>query len=148
MDKLWIKKPRNTLEYQVGLDRFLDFAFEHSSSAGTIVCPCSKCGFRKWLTRQEMYDHLLCKPFPESYTVWCHHGETLLGESVVCPPVIEENLANEVHMLGTVNEDPTQIMINDAFGFSRMHANEEPFPPSTEQNDEGEGSMPEQMYVI
>ena len=56
MDKSWIKLPRNTPEYLVGLNNFLDFVFQYGAS--------SKCGFRKWRTREKVYDHLLCKPFP------------------------------------------------------------------------------------
>ena len=63
MDKSWIKLPRNTQTYLVGLNSFLDFAFQHGASASTIICPCSKCGFRKWRTQQEVYDHLVCKLF-------------------------------------------------------------------------------------
>jgi len=64
MDKSWIKLPHNTPQYLVGLNNFLDFAFQYGANAITIICPCSKCGFRKWRTREEVYDHLLCKPFP------------------------------------------------------------------------------------
>ena len=108
MDKSWIKKPRNTLEYHQGLNGFLDFAFEHSSCESRIICPCNKCGFRKWKTRQEVYDHLICKPFPETYTFWCDHGETLLGESVSCPPIIHESLVDEDILPQIVVEDPMQ----------------------------------------
>jgi len=38
MDKSWIKLPRNTPEYLVGLNNFLDFAFQYGASANTIVC--------------------------------------------------------------------------------------------------------------
>ena len=103
MDKSWIKMPRNTLEYQAGLNKFLDFAFEHDSSAGTILCPCHKCSFRKWKSRQEVFDDLMCKPFPQSYTFWDHHGETLLNEPIVHPSSVEENLVDEDHM--TSDED-------------------------------------------
>lgn len=141
MDKSWIKLPRNTHAYLVGLNVFLDFAFQNSSSVGTIICPCSNCSFRKWKTQQEVYDHLVCKPFPEGYTFWCRHGETLSGESIVCPPVIQDNLVNEDPMPSDVNEDPMQTMINDAFKFSRMQANEDPFP--AEHKGASEGGMPE-----
>jgi hypothetical protein len=101
MDKSWIKMPRNSARYQAGLNGFLDFAFEHGSSADTILCPCDKCDFRKWKSRQEVLDDFLCKPFPSSYTFWYHHGE-ILGESVVHRSINEEGLVAGDHMPSTV----------------------------------------------
>ncbi|XP_057437004.1 uncharacterized protein LOC130729311 isoform X2 [Lotus japonicus] len=117
IDKSWIKKPRNTLEYLAGLNSFLDFAFEHNSGSNTIICPCDKCGFKKWHIRDEVLDHLLCKPFPNGYTFWHRHGETRQREFVLRTPSIEES---------TRNEDPIQSTISDAFGFSNR-MNEEPY---------------------
>ena len=116
MDKSWIRKPRNTLEYVAGLNGFLDFAFEHNSGSNSIICPCDKCGFNKWHTRDEVLDHLLCKPFPDGYTFWYRHGETRDTEATVTTTIMEES---------THNEDPIQSMIIDAFGFAN-HINEEP----------------------
>lgn len=56
IDKSWIDKPHDTLEYENGLIKFLNFAFEHKSIDGLkIKCPCSKCGFKKWRTWDEAY---------------------------------------------------------------------------------------------
>ena len=75
MDKSWILKSRTSIEYLIGLNGFLDFALQHCSINNRIKCPCPKCKFRKWLTRDEAYDHLVCKPFPVGYTQWIFHGE-------------------------------------------------------------------------
>jgi len=56
------------------LNIFLDFAFEHGNGL-VIKCPCSKCGFRKWQTRDVAQEHLICRPFPENYKTWYFHGE-------------------------------------------------------------------------
>ena len=122
MDKSWIKLSCNTPEYLVGLNNFLDFAFQYGASANTIVCPCSKCGFRKWRTREEVYDHLLCKPFPQGYTFLCRHGESISGEPI---------MVNGDGMRNTEYEYPMQIMINDAFGLSNTYTNEESFRTTT-----------------
>lgn len=37
MDKSWIEMPRNTMAYEKGVKRFIDFAFERSSIEGKIV---------------------------------------------------------------------------------------------------------------
>ena len=43
-DKEWIFMPRTTPEYDNGLQRFLDFAFEHRSIDGKFIkCPCPEC---------------------------------------------------------------------------------------------------------
>lgn len=145
--------PRNTAEYEAGLNGFLDFAFQHCSSAGTILCPCSKCGFRKWRTRQEAYDHLICKPFPETYTFWSQHGEKMIRNSIGGMTEIEEDLAHEDHMQGRINnisnEEPMRNLINDAFEFSRIpNVEEDPFPPTTEQAERAENAKAKQFYNL
>ena len=76
MDKSWIDMPRNTTKYLDGLNKFLDFAFEFRSINDTIRCPCPRCHCNKWETRDVVFDHLICKLFPEKYKVWIWHGET------------------------------------------------------------------------
>ncbi|XP_027915007.1 uncharacterized protein LOC114174367 [Vigna unguiculata] len=153
MDKSWIKLPRNTPAYLVGLNSFLDFAFQHGASAGlnsfldfafqhgasasTIICPCSKCSFRKWRTRQEVSDHLVCKPFPQGYTFWCRHRETMSGEHV---------LVNGEGITNIENKNPMQIMINDAFGLFGTCTNEESFTSSFEHRDEVERDVLESQH--
>ncbi|KAL4390376.1 hypothetical protein AHAS_Ahas03G0138900 [Arachis hypogaea] len=67
MDKSWITKPRNSIEYKRGIKRFINFTFENSL-VETIVCPYLKCNFRKKkVTKSEMYDHLIYTPFPKEY---------------------------------------------------------------------------------
>ncbi|PIN23770.1 hypothetical protein CDL12_03504 [Handroanthus impetiginosus] len=41
MDKSWITKPQNTVKYEWG----------HRCVDDQVICPRSKCGFRKWKTR-------------------------------------------------------------------------------------------------
>ncbi|XP_017415953.1 uncharacterized protein LOC108326871 [Vigna angularis] len=75
MDKSWITKPQNTVEYSIGLEKFLDFAFENGASGDTIRCSCPKCGFVKWQTRGIVEEHLILKQFPINYVIWNLHGE-------------------------------------------------------------------------
>ncbi|CAN1180729.1 hypothetical protein LINPERHAP2_LOCUS34933 [Linum perenne] len=108
MDKSWIYKPRLSPEYMAGLESFLDFAFSNNNGGEQILCPCPKCGFKKWLCRDDVYEHLLRKPFPQGYSIWDRHGEhNFASSSGINPPT-------RVH-----NYDPTgslRAMINDAFG--------------------------------
>ncbi|XP_061358361.1 uncharacterized protein LOC133302572 [Gastrolobium bilobum] len=135
MDKSWIKKPQNSIEYDEGVRRFIDFGFQHSSIEGKILCPCSPCGFRKWLSKEDVYDHLLCKKFPEGYTFWFYHGESKVAST--------SNVAGEAMSHGAqnqnVNVDPIFNMINDAFGVNRQRDNEVQFQQN--ENIEQEEGM-------
>jgi len=76
IDKSWISKPRNTIEYANGLNEFLEFAFGHANGI-VIKCLCSKCGFKKWQTRDVVQEQLTCSTFPQNYQTWYMHGEGL-----------------------------------------------------------------------
>ncbi|XP_061350161.1 uncharacterized protein LOC133295350 [Gastrolobium bilobum] len=115
MDKSWIDMPRNSVEYLHGLNKFLDFAFEKRSVNGAIKCPCAKCRFNKWETRDIVLDHLICKPFPKNYKVWIWHGETYETVTSRDCQVMQGSLATE---------NPILDMINDAFGVNKRHASE------------------------
>ena len=103
MDESWIMMPRNSPVYEHGVRGFIDFAFKHHSVEGKIICHCSLCGFRKWQTREDVYDHLICKQFPRGYTFWHYHGEANLGETSNAVGRDISNVEQDV----TVNEDPT-----------------------------------------
>ncbi|XP_074576082.1 uncharacterized protein LOC141832476 [Curcuma longa] len=131
MDKSWILKPRDTPEYIDGLLKFLDFAFANASSDNRIKCPCSRCGFRLFQTREEVYDHLLLRPFPPGYTVWLLHGERGEGET--------SSYVHETQHTKS-SEDPIRDMIQDAFIFPIPNVSQD----STMHDplNEGEGRMP------
>ncbi|XP_052181001.1 uncharacterized protein LOC127794134 [Diospyros lotus] len=133
MDKSWITKPRNTHEFQEGVQGFLEFAFAHRSVEGKIKCPCPDCVFRNWETRAVVYDHLICRGFPTTYTIWFWHGESTTGETSNSTPSIQNPL---------YSHDPIHNMINDAFGISRDHVNVEACT-SHQPVHEGEERMPE-----
>ena len=44
MDRLWMKKPRTSLEYQRGVDEFLEHAAQNAGVGNHIYCPCLGCG--------------------------------------------------------------------------------------------------------
>nr|XP_009789966.1 PREDICTED: uncharacterized protein LOC104237505 [Nicotiana sylvestris] len=113
MDKSWIEKPRNTNEYWLGLDKFLDFAFKNAAVEDTIRCPCPKCGFGKWHTREIVHDHLICKSFPQNYVIWNLHGE----KQVVAPSGDRDVMQEMFHP-----ENLIETMLNDAFGYDRHQA--------------------------
>lgn len=69
MDKSWIRQPQNSDEYKLGLKKSLDFAFKNATVEDTIRCPCPLCCFGKWKTREEVYNDLICKSFPQNYVI-------------------------------------------------------------------------------
>ena len=131
MDKSWILKPRDTPEYMDGLLKFLDFAFANASSDNRIKCPCSRCGFRLFQTREEVYDHLLLRPFPQGYTIWLLHGEKGEGETSTYRQQAQHTKSYD---------EPMNDMIHDAFIFHRTLASED--SRINETINRGEGRMP------
>ncbi|XP_028184582.1 uncharacterized protein LOC114371312 [Glycine soja] len=113
MDKSWISKARNSIDYSIGLSKFLDFAFKNGVVGETIRCPCPKCGFMKWQTRDIVEDHLLYKPFPQNYVIWDLHGEKQALESSQVEDVFQDS--------GVQPQNPMEMMINDAFEQYRQH---------------------------
>lgn len=65
INKSWISN-QNTIKYPNGLNVFLEFAFEHANGH-VIKCPCSKCDFKKWQTKDVVHEHLTCKSFLKNY---------------------------------------------------------------------------------
>ena len=59
----------------LGLNQFLDFAFNNGAIGDKIKCPCPRCGFGKCQTRNIVFDHLINKSFPKNYITLVMHGE-------------------------------------------------------------------------
>ncbi|XP_074346475.1 uncharacterized protein LOC141685261 [Apium graveolens] len=61
MDKSWISKDRDSLEFEIGVEEFLIFAEENCKDPKRIPCPCGRCvNFKKFSTkiiRGHIYDH-------------------------------------------------------------------------------------------
>ncbi|XP_027351206.1 uncharacterized protein LOC113862314 [Abrus precatorius] len=110
MDKSWIDMPRNTPQYVEGLNSFLNFAFANRSVEGGIICPCPKCKFNRWKSREEVYDHLIVKPFLKGYTVWLRHGEISHADTIVERPSMSREIEDRV-----IASDPICDMVNDIF---------------------------------
>ena len=78
----------------------------------------SKCGFKKWKTRDVVHEHLTCRYFPQNYKIWYLHGEG--------PSVTESVDATSVHAVEDFIELQNQMedMLNDTFGFVGHDVNE------------------------
>lgn len=78
MDNTWMKFPRNSEVYMLGLGQFLDFAFfqENTGVEGMILRPCKTCKNGICLLRKDVEVHLRRVGFINGYTQWIAHGET------------------------------------------------------------------------
>ncbi|XP_074343040.1 uncharacterized protein LOC141680825 [Apium graveolens] len=75
MDKSWISKDRDSLEFEIVVEEFLIFAEENCKDPKRIPCPCGRCvNFKKFSTkiiRGHIYDH----GFSLGYVDWIWHEE-------------------------------------------------------------------------
>ncbi|XP_025662248.1 uncharacterized protein [Arachis hypogaea] len=140
IDKSWIHKSITSTEYKCGVEEFLEFAFARAAINGKIICPCIKCGFNNMGTRIEVLTHLLQKGFPEKYTSWYMHGETIVQP--------EEELLGHNHT-EPVEKSPLHDMLTDVFGIDDINYegdDDEPFASRTDsvpmpsENDTNEDS--------
>ncbi|XP_020082534.1 uncharacterized protein LOC109706142, partial [Ananas comosus] len=100
--------PRGSRQYLEGVGGFLDFAFRNPiCSESKIWCPCVKCVNRSKLSREEVYEHLVCNGMLRGYRQWTFHGEQ-----------IEQNTSSPRH---SVEDDyskhvDTHQLLPDVFG--------------------------------
>ena len=76
MDKTWIGKDRDTLDYEIGVENFLIYAEDNSEDPKSIPCPCSRCGNFKKLSVKVIRGHLYENGFSLGYIKWIWHGES------------------------------------------------------------------------
>lgn len=75
MDKSWILKDRDSLDYEIGVENFLIFAKENAVDCKNIPCPCGRCGNFKKFSVKIIRGHLYENGFSLGYTEWIWHGE-------------------------------------------------------------------------
>ncbi|PHT33867.1 hypothetical protein CQW23_25667 [Capsicum baccatum] len=105
--------PRNTPEYLLGLNQFLNFAFTNGSVGDKIKCPYPICGFKKWQTKEVVFHHLMNKDFPKHYVTWVVHREI---------DVLPNSKNIEVTQDAQPFENPIELLINEVFGDLRHEA--------------------------
>ncbi|KAL2900033.1 Glucose starvation modulator protein 1 [Bienertia sinuspersici] len=74
MDTSWIELPNNHPAYRAGAIQFLELAKEGLID-GKTLCPCKKCRVKKWLSIQEVEEHIMFKGFDKEYKKWIFHGK-------------------------------------------------------------------------
>ncbi|XP_027768107.1 uncharacterized protein LOC107001969 [Solanum pennellii] len=77
--KKWMELVDKCLDeiYLVGVQKFLDYAFQKAGKEYEIRCPCVKCYNTTLATRKIMETHLIVYGIICNYTFWYHHGERL-----------------------------------------------------------------------
>ena len=65
------------------VDKFIEAAEKHATTLienkDTIICPFKDCkNHMSWTDVTIIRSHLIMRGFVENYTVWIHHGETVI----------------------------------------------------------------------
>ncbi|WCJ44268.1 hypothetical protein M5689_024945 [Euphorbia peplus] len=107
MDKRWIDyktaRDRSKEGYHNGVGSFLNIAFERVGGSGKIRCPFNNCNNGAFLTREEVFNHLIIHGMLKSYEKWDFHGE-----------YDENEKSQEIEEDDEVGIDETISMIHDA----------------------------------
>ncbi|XP_074356763.1 uncharacterized protein LOC141696534 [Apium graveolens] len=83
MDKSWIFKDRDTLDYEIGVEEFLIFAKENASDPKRIPCPCKRCANFKKFAIKIIRRHLYENGFSLGYLDWIWHTQGSASRSSV-----------------------------------------------------------------
>ena len=67
MDRNWMTKPRTSLEYQRGVDKFLEHAAQNVGVGNRIYCPFLRCGNKSLQLVKDVKDHLYFNSINSSY---------------------------------------------------------------------------------
>lgn len=60
MDRNWIKSPRLSEEYKIGVRHFCNHAIKHAKDIRFILCPCQKClNIMEANGPAKLYEHLM-----------------------------------------------------------------------------------------
>ncbi|KAL4035831.1 hypothetical protein IC575_004538 [Cucumis melo] len=113
MDMAWMIKDRLSMEYEEGVDRFIEFAQKHSSGRTSMSCPCIRCGNCKTLNTNKVRNHLLINGINQRYDNWIWHGENL---TKYCPTnlVLDTDYNSKKQFLDDNVDDNMVEMVEEA----------------------------------
>ncbi|GJU36805.1 kinesin-like protein KIN-5B [Tanacetum coccineum] len=83
MDKSWMNIVHRLSDprYELGVMKFLDFAYCDKDRSLEIPCPCKICHNFRPQKKDVVYSHLMQKGISLDYIRWIEHGETLTSHS-------------------------------------------------------------------
>src|SRR5690606_936195 len=67
MDLIWMTKPKTSLEYQRGVDEFLEHAAQNARVGNRIYCLCLRCGNKSLQFIKDVKGHLYFNDINSSY---------------------------------------------------------------------------------
>ncbi|XP_074359107.1 uncharacterized protein LOC141698318 [Apium graveolens] len=83
MDKSWIFKVRDTLDYEIGVEEFLIFAEENANDPKRIPFPCKRCANFKKIAVKIIRGHLYENGFSLGYLDWIWNTQGSASRSSV-----------------------------------------------------------------
>ncbi|KAL2894401.1 polyprotein [Bienertia sinuspersici] len=164
MNTSWIELPNNHPAYRAGAIQFLELAKEGLID-GRTLCPCKKCRVKKWLSIQEVAEHIMFKGFDKEYKKWIFHGKgdvlnrILSDQRCSTGQIAGSSSQGSLNsQIGEVRRDDMRDLLGDAFGIDLQQTNstspmpnyqsgppyspqssfQDPTPSSTEVHDEKE----------
>jgi hypothetical protein len=109
--------PRSSVEWQAGLDKFIDTIFEGTYASETAPCPCSRCRGVMYKRKSEVEMDLLTKGFDENFVKEKGNAGIILNDDSdlnVGPPDDASSANNLLSALirgatsGNTNEEPCE----------------------------------------
>ena len=116
-DRSWMLLPRSSVEWQAGLDKFIDTIFEGTYALETAPCPCSRCCGVVYKRKSEVQMDLLTKGFDENFVKEKGNAGIFLNDDRdlnVGPPDDASSANNLLSALirdatsGNTNEEPCE----------------------------------------
>nr|XP_017239523.1 PREDICTED: uncharacterized protein LOC108212306 [Daucus carota subsp. sativus] len=95
MEKDWISKDRDSLKYEIGVEKFLIYAEQNCENPKKIPCPCSKCVNFKKFPVKIIRGHIYENGFRFGYIDWIWHGAKPIrscGDRTLPPDEGEQNV--------------------------------------------------------
>ena len=73
--KVLLGCPKGSARYLAGVEGFVEFALKNKPQDTKIYCPCHECVHTSLLSRDEIYEHLVCNGILENYEQWDFHSD-------------------------------------------------------------------------
>ncbi|KAK6782081.1 hypothetical protein RDI58_019877 [Solanum bulbocastanum] len=101
--------------YLVGVQKFLDYAFERTGEQYEIRCACVKCYNTILGTRKTVETHLQVYGIIKNYTFWYHHGEQLCEPLSEFESEYEFAFGDSVQVEECESEDEVEELLRDLY---------------------------------
>ncbi|KAL5562732.1 hypothetical protein UlMin_032479 [Ulmus minor] len=113
MDRIWMTKPRTSLEYQRGVDEFLEQAAQNAGMGNRIYCPCVRCGNKSLQLVKDVKGHLYFNGINSNYQKWIWHGEGASSSASVNFNFANVDVGVDENDNENENDDDVVGMVND-----------------------------------